>query len=360
MNTVNPRGLLLPDVSQYEVDFVIPRIGIDVPVGIDPFLLFKSRNVEYRKHHKILIGVFNEGIEAVRRGAFDDARRIFDFPEVSAIGLGYTRHSKRGSGVGSQLSQFIIETLVGSPSLQERGVRHVEEMQLVSAGIGPDRISGITANIQKGFLIEYTQRQCMIWNLPMKSGVPVSHIYEYSSHSWRDSYEDLPVSSVDGSPILFVPRRLVRALPWINYDDFFRTEFSAYLGARRELARQSGSSLKSKPKHEVVTVTRRDVAIVERYVQSREQRAGEARPALDYVDEDSCTEAEALQRRLTTIPSGRERASDYQHLVLEILNYLFNPDLIDGAPEVRTMDGTERRDIVFTNDSDESIWDYVH
>ncbi len=48
MNTVNPRGLLLPDVSQYEVDFVIPRIGIDVPVGIDPFLYSKvaTLNIE--------------------------------------------------------------------------------------------------------------------------------------------------------------------------------------------------------------------------------------------------------------------------------------------------------------------------
>ena len=48
-----------------------------------------------------------------------------------------------------------------------------------------------------------------------------------------------------------------------------------------------------------------------------------------------------------------------QRLILEILNYLFNPELIDGQLEVRTVDGTERRDIIFTNDSDESFWDYV-
>jgi hypothetical protein len=43
----------------------------------------------------------------------------------------------------------------------------------------------------------------------------------------------------------------------------------------------------------------------------------------------------------------------------EILNYLFSPELIDGQPEVRTLDGTERRDMIFTNDSDETFWDYV-
>jgi hypothetical protein len=143
--------------------------------------------------------------------------------------MGYTVGGKRGSGVGTYLAGLIIETLTGSPSLQERGIRHIEEMQLVSAGIGPDRVSDIAANILKSFLVEYTRRQCSIWSIPLKAAVPVEHIYDASTQQWIDSYEDLPVSPVDGSVILLVPRRIVRALPWINYDDFFRTEFKAYL-----------------------------------------------------------------------------------------------------------------------------------
>ena len=82
-------------------------------------------------------------------------------------------------------------------------------------------------------------------------------------------------------------------------------------------------------------------------------------PALDYIDEDACKEAEALKEKLAAIQPGREQATDYQRLILEILNFLFNPELIDGQPEVGTMDGTERRDVIFTNDSDESFWSYV-
>jgi hypothetical protein len=109
----------------------------------------------------------------------------------------------------------------------------------------------------------------------------------------------------------------------------------------------------------VVTITRNDINLVERYVRSREHQSADAHPAFDYIDEDSCREAEALKNRLGGIPSGREHAADYQRLVLEALNYLFNPELIDGQPEVRTIDGTERRDIIFTNDSDEPFWQYV-
>lgn len=364
--TVDPRSPLLPGVSQYEVDFVVPRIGVDLPLAIDPFLLFKSRDSEYRELHKLILSAFNAGIAAVGRGDKSEAKYLFDFPEVSEIGLGYTTKGKRGSGVGSFLTNLILETLESSPMLQERGIRHVEEMQLLSAGVGPDRISDITANLLKRFLIEYTQRQCTIWKIPLTSRVPMHHIYDPSLREWRDSYEDLPVSSVDGSPILLVPRRFVRVLPWINYDDFLHTEFRAYLGARRaevshskENTPSSSQAAVGKSKENVVTVTRQDLGLVERYVRSREQQAGNARPALDYIDEDACAEAEKLKQRLSSIQPGRESASEYQRNVLEILNYLFNPDLIDGQPEVRTVDGTERRDIIFTNDSDESFWEYV-
>jgi hypothetical protein len=351
--SADPRQPLIRAGSQYEVDFVIPRIGVDIPVGIDPFLLYKSRDPQYRQLHEMLVAMFNAGITAIREDKVDEARQLLDFPEVSEIGLGYTRNSRRGSGVGTYLTALIIDTVVSSPPLKDRGIRHIEEMQLVSAGIGPDRISDIAGNVLKRFLISYTQRQCAIWDVPLESNIPISHIYNHSAQGWEDSYEDLPVSPADGLPILLVPRRLVRALPWINYDDFLRTEFSAYLAARRQSAKKPSSS-----KLEVVTVTQKDINLVERYVRARESQSAEARPSVDYIDEDACKEAELLKEKLRAIRPGREHAAEYQQLVLEILNYLFNPELIDGQPEVRTVDGTERRDIIFTNDSDESFWDY--
>ena len=89
MSAADPNALLINNISQYDVDFVIPRIGVDVPVGIDPFLLYKSRDPEHRRLHDTLVSTFNAGIDAIRRGKVSEASRLFDFPEVSAIGLGY-------------------------------------------------------------------------------------------------------------------------------------------------------------------------------------------------------------------------------------------------------------------------------
>jgi len=354
-NPPSSRSPLIPGVSQFDVDFVIPRIGVDVPLGIDPFLLFKSRDPELAALHDTIITAFNLGVETVRRKDTDSALYLFDFPEVTEIGLGYTKKSKRGSGVGQLLSRLIVGTLQDSPALLDRGLRHVEEMQLVSIGIAADRISDITANLIKHYLISYTQRQSRLWNIPLKSHVPISHIFDPDRLEWYDGYVDLPVDPLNQNPIILVPRRIVRALPWINYNDYFRMEFQAYLRKKRIRA----TPLKL-TKEQIVAVTRSEVERIDRYVKKKETTAGEAYPSLGYLNlDDICPEAERLKSRLSLIESGIPHASRFQHIVLEILNYLFNPELIDGRIEVKTIDGTERRDIIFTNDSDESFWDFV-
>jgi len=355
---------LIEGVSQYEVDFVIPLVGVDLPLGIDPFLLFKSRDPSLSKLHEIILSAFNQGIEMLLKGNTKEAEHLFAFPEVAEIGLGYAKKGKKGSGLGQFLSALIIETLKESPALLERGVRHIEEMQLVSLGIGPDRISDIAGNLLKEFLIEYTQDQSRLWGLPLVAGAPVEHIFDLKTYSWYDDYSDLPVSPIDGTPILLVPRRLVRTLPWINYDDFFRMEFSTYLRAKRVrgIVTKKASSLNASivGKEKVVSVARKEVERIDRYVSAKEASAAGAQPTLDYLDlQQICPEAESLKDRLREVLTGAKEASVYQRLVLEILNYLFNPELIDGQLEVRTIDGTERRDIIFTNDSDNSFWDYL-
>jgi len=355
---------ILPDISQFEVDFVIPRVGIDLPVGIDPFLLFKSRDPELDSLHQTLLGSFNAGLSAVREGNIEQAKYLLDYPEVSEIGFGTaTKKGKRGSGVGTFLTSLIVETLKDSPLLLERGVKHIEEMQLVSVGIGPDRISDISANIIKSYLIEYTQKQCSEWSIPLVKGVPMTHVFDSENNIWFDGYFDLPVSPIDNSPILLVPRRIVRSLPWINYEDFFKQEFSAYLRAKmvRSVLNTKPSKKDSETtKTEIISVTRGEIERIDSYIAKKELSASEAQPSQSYlIDENIAAEGERLKGLLGTIPTGAKDATRYQHTVLAILNFLFIPELIDGETEVNTLYGTERRDIIFTNDSDINYWSYV-
>ena len=182
------------------------------------------------------------------------------------------------------MADLITTTLSDAPVILERGVRHIEEMQLFSLGIGPDRISDMSANLIKEYLINYTQKQCGIWGIPVSPGVPVPHIFDHENCSWYDGYFDLPLSPINETPIILVPRRIVRVLPWINYEEFFRYEFSGYLRQKivknRFLGKGSIPDRKGKQsKGRIVEISRREVDRVDHYVDLKESQASEAQPS---------------------------------------------------------------------------------
>lgn len=368
MNSEQPlkhSSLLLKDISQFEVDFVIPRVGSDLPLWIDPFLMYKSRDSELSKLHSALLTAFNYGIKLISEKKFREAENYFRFPEVKEIGFGYSKGNKSGDGVGEYLASLIINSLNDSPNLLKRGMKHIEEMQLISVGIGVDRISDTTANLIKLPLINYTQTQCKIWGIKLYKDVPIENVFDYETGKWFDGYFDLPLSPFNQEPLIFVPRRIVRTLPWINFEDYRRMEFSAYLRAKRtkrklKLIEKELSSSAKQDKPEIALISRREVERIDRYITKKEETASEAQPSNSYINQDKiCPESEALKLKLQNLKAGQKDATAYQYLVLEILNFLFNPELIDGKPEVKTIDGTERRDIIFTNDSDQTFWSYL-
>ncbi|MCH7950958.1 MAG: hypothetical protein IH875_10870 [Candidatus Dadabacteria bacterium] len=351
--------------SQAECDFVIPDLDQDRHLCIDPFLLYKSRDFELRNLHDSLITVFNRAFDSFKNGNSEELDRLINFPEVSEIGLGYSQGSVRGSGMGTYLNKIVTETLVNSPELVERGIKHIEELQLVSLGIGADRISDMAANILKKYLITYTQRQSLIWSIPVTSGVPVNHIFDIDKLEWVDEYIDLPTNPNNGSPLIFVLRRIVRLLPWINYDDFERTDFKMFLSSSKQQTlrnRLSGSKKeRSSKKEDVTKITRKEIHLLDSYVKRKESNAADAQPQLYSHDTilPGTPTAKEFMKRLNAIPTGMEHAHQYQLEALAILNHLFEPELTEGKIEERTIHGTERRDIIFTNESDRSFWQYA-
>ncbi|MCL4242982.1 MAG: hypothetical protein KJ048_16645 [Dehalococcoidia bacterium] len=361
--------------TQGEVDFVIPTLDKDLPLCIDPFLLFKSRNGEFREQHIRLMELFDHAFDLFEDGKIQELSRLIDFPEANEIGMGYSTKGMRGRGLGEQLNTLFVETLTASEALRQRRLRHVEELQLLSVGVGSDRISDIAADALKAYLIEYTQKQAALWNIPLTNDLPVEHVLDVDSYEWSDGYYDLPCNPINGRPILLVPRRMVRLLPWINYDDYVSTDYThRFLRAKQQArwARFPGTPRKapngvaqagSRPgKSDVVKVTRGDLSVLDQYVARKERESAKAVPAIVTRSDLGLPVkpmAEDFRARLESLPTGPTAAGDYQRLVFEILNYLFEPDLTDGELEVRTIDGTERRDIIYTNESELSFLDYV-
>jgi hypothetical protein len=347
-------------LGQNEVDFVVPNLEQDRRLCIDPILLYKAQNLEFRSLHSKMLEIFNYAIDLFEKGDKNDAEYLIDFPEAHEIGLGYAVGTTKGSGLGSHLNRLVFETLAASPELVKRKLRHIEELQLVSLGIGADRVSDITANILKDRFIDYTKRQCELWAIPITKAVPITHIFDFESAQWEDRYEDLPTNPYTGAPLIFVPRRIVRVLPWINFDDYLTSEFKLFLPSKKKSFQRKhniASKDTSLNKMEAVEITRKEVYRIDKYVAKKERTASYAQPAT--IESDVPVNVSQLIEQLKELKGGREAAYVYQDLIFKILNYLFEPDLIDGKPQVRTEYGTEIRDIIYTNESDTSFWRYI-
>ena len=337
------------DFSQRDVVFVIPRLDVDLPLAIDPFLLYKAKRGDLQEAHADLLGMFAEALDAFRNGNEAGARALLRFPEVREIRFGYAESSIAGAGVGEVLSSLTVEVLRQSPELLARGLRHVEELQLFSVGIGPDRISDAVANVLKRFLVDYTNKQADLWSIPLAEGVPLHRIWDKTSHGWVDDYVSLPVDPVTQIPILLVPRWIVRRLPWINFPDFARTDLTRFLAGRPTAKR-----VLQKP--EAIAVTRRQVDLVDKYVARKEREAAQAQPDPPPLLAGAPFPAgDDLLAATKALATGLPNAYEYQRLVLTLLNVLFEPELVDGEPQARTATGVEIRDLVYTNNSDRAF-----
>ena len=350
-------------VSQAEADFVVPNLAADIPVCIDPFLLYKSRDPTLRELHQQLLGIFQHAFRLHDAGDRAGLDRLVAFPEVNEIGFGYTQRGIHGSGLGWHLNQLLADLLEASDAVRKRGIRHVEELQLLSVGVGADRISDIAANALKRPLVEYTQQQAGLWSIPLRSNVPLAHYFDAADMEWRDGYFDLPINPISGRPLLLVPRRVVRLLPWINYNDFYTTDAQLLLPPRPRLPRYPGMARERRlelAKQDMVAKVRESPSVLEQYVSRKERDASSAQPLLAAEPEGGQlrASAEELLARLEGTPTGTAAASAYQHLVYEVLNFLFEPDLTGGEMEVSTYLGTERRDILYWNEAERSFWAY--
>jgi hypothetical protein len=344
---------------------------------VDPFLLYRSPRTDFQQAHNKILEFFNFVLKHIKEGNLIRAEYLLQCPEPNEIGLGYSKQGNRGNGIGPELAREISNTFYNSPILLSRGLRHIEELQLICPGVGPDRISDIAANILKLFLIEYTQEQCRSWNIPISRDIPINHYYDYDASDWYDGYFNLPINPLTGTALLFVPRRILRILPWINYDDYLGEYSRAFL---KPISRSSSLRLKLKstsqkedqmnntvkeaaaPKSQVCQVTRQNTAALNTYIERKERDAANAIPTelSSLQDIERLKEhAASLSQELASIKPGKEDAYDYQDLVHRILTFCFHPHLADGTPQERTYEGTLIRDLIFTNEGVRNFWHYV-
>ncbi len=201
----------------------------DLPLFIDPFLLFHSERPEYRAlHDGIIQYVRFLRDKAVAGGVTPGLLKAwFMFGEVKQTWLGYSRSGNGGLGLGPRFAKAAHDGLelmfadFGAEKVTKGS--HIEKLCLFTDGVGRDNISDFTTNLIKEYLADYTQAFAQAHIAPsLRRRVAVEKArFNYRTETWQSVTYDLPFMGDDY--VLLVPEdMLTKDDIWINRTDLVR------------------------------------------------------------------------------------------------------------------------------------------
>lgn len=284
----------------------------DLPLFIDPFLLFGSKKTEYQTVHKSILKYLTFLKEKSEAGitSFAQVKSWYLFPEVKQNWLGYSIVGNGGSGLGDKFGRALSSSIhivfddLGKERITQSS--HLEKAGLFQIGVGRDNISDFTTNLSKQFLLEYTEKFAKE-NIDPKflRKVNVQKVYfDYDLERWMPREYELPFLFDDY--VLLTPRDiLTKDENWINANDL-RGDFHSICGSipndqlRREIYNYFLKHLPKKEKNKQNTQKELTLAIHETvkqfpeiikwYIKEKEENGEGARKS----SEQKVTDAEAI------------------------------------------------------------------
>jgi len=355
------------NATQGELDFVDITTDRDTPLFLEPYAISLRTDAwsEHCKDH--LISFFDAVIQAIRSGNDDRARALLGYlSEPDETGLGYSTSRGRGRGVRGEKAQRLFRALKRSRAVQTGLLQDLGEADLFVDGISLDGLSDITTSVLRGPLIDYTQKQCGNWDIPLKKDVAAGYVWDPTLQQWHPRYADLPVAK--GRHVLLVPKFSVRRTLLLNSQEYYSRYVLDFL-KEEELKR--GSGLVNVLKNGSRVVYKKDIKETNPFSKDFLARITTDNPQIldsykkfysELPDADGAPKnseidkgfsepalARALIERLPSIPPGNDNATVYHRFMIGVLEFLFYPNLIYPIAEQKLHDGRKRIDIMYTN-----------
>lgn len=326
--------------TQEQVNFAIPFLDEDVPLYVDPFLLWKSPATQDNALHSLLVSSFNYLGTLSGKGKKQEAVEMLKIiSECDEVGLGLSAQ-KKGVRIGDKLTEEIVSLFEDIPQIQKNGFLHFEEIQLLVDQISKDRISDIACNLLKSFLIDYTIDQSKTYNIPLQKAT-LNNLWNTQQNKFVKEELELPVNPDTGLPLLLVPKRWLRFIPWLNYEDYFGSYFI------------KNNTIQTIDRVQVLNYNRKNYDMVQTYIQFKEREQADCKndPLFKPIPILSA------QRKLTTIlklPSGKVDNADkkYEDNVCQMMASLMYPHLDFADTQSRTDSGVLIRDLIFYNNTE--------
>jgi hypothetical protein len=203
----------------------------DIPLFIDPMLIFNSDKPEYQSLHKEIIRYFHFLYTKSEKGLSpEEIDAWFNFSEVPNNWLGYSLVGNKGLALGKAYSRFLYQNIGFAINTNDvsKG-QHIEKVMLLYEGSGKDKISDLTVNLIKRFLCEYTENFAKEYIAPdLCRLLPVEKAcFNYETECFASQEYLLPYVFDEKRRIEYVlltPFDILREdEPSINREDFYKS-----------------------------------------------------------------------------------------------------------------------------------------
>lgn len=347
--------------KSHEIDFVFPCKN-DIRLYLDLYYLYNSPEERWNKVQTLIFEYFNFYLNEYRSGKISGSELIkkLDFPEVSYIGLGYSKDGVNGRGGGQERAILIKKNIFDNNEVQEVGISALANLSIAIPNVGPDTLSDLVANFSMHYFLEYTYEQVIKYNLSTTE-VNIERVLDVDNMEWRPEMKIMLPYFDDGEPRILVPKHLVKRLPVFSKGSFYENYLRYVLKHKKEEEMKTISLIGKEPKisfkfikeelkkkfgflaDAIVSIATEQKDLVLDYISNPflfnylKKSKKNSKWGNEYIEQ------------LDAIKPGREGAHEYAKLLMTIFTALYEGQLFGGKLQERSVDELFHYDIIFAN-----------
>lgn len=207
-------------IDKEQDDWFDPRMTLDTKLCIDPFLVFKSNHPYFKNAKQKFIDFFQAAYSLAADHSNHDVliKHILSSGEVKELCLGFSETGISRGGRDKDFSTKVTRTLALLNQTRDSNPEIFKAIEILTPGIGKDKISDAIANIIKRELIEYTMAVCDRHPEIETGYFPIKNVdFNYKDEAWEDYFFHLPRNPyATNTAVLLVPKAFLRTIQSIS------------------------------------------------------------------------------------------------------------------------------------------------
>lgn len=215
-----------------DVGFLNVELTTDNAKWIDPMMMHMDKSQMGMECCEIVQDFFSKLLEiAISKNDNLGYKYTQHFSEMNETRIGYSQNKPNGLSGGENLGREIYTLIRKSNAIRTGMIGDIFDASVMIENLGPDKISDFITSLIFEKLINYTQNECLKYNIPLKTVTIKNGFWSHDMKKWiHDVKVELPFDEESNMAIVFVPKNFTEGKVIYSYKRFYNKAMLPYLG----------------------------------------------------------------------------------------------------------------------------------